>query len=325
MDRALQFYRRTAFNRAYAPLATDTPAMIAKMLATHLRAVSEFSKSFQPFLDSAVSPEGKVLNPAALVLSLYPKCVVIMLSTIEKNTEMVYDSFLSDFQYIVKTCAIIIAGEDQNQMPRNRRFSFDVGIVPALHVTATKCRNPVVRRKAIDLLFASPRQEGMWDGVLSARIGRWIVGCEEDGLEPPVLEEGTGDKMENETDPETSSGYPSPPDVVDQEGHGGGWQDGEKISDVVNAAVGEGGADFRRNGVGSLGSGSSNLARGTVVNKASSIPVPESKGWVVPEENRVQLMVVDFHIPERYIKVKCQKTLPKKDGMKEERETVIAW
>jgi len=37
------------------------------------------------------------------------------------------------------------------------------------------------------------------------------------------------------------------------------------------------------------------------------------------------LMVVDFHIPERYIMVKCQKALPDADGKKEERETVIAW
>ena len=49
------------------------------------------------------------------------------------------------------------------------------------------------------------------------------------------------------------------------------------------------------------------------------------KGWVVPEENRVRLMVVDFHIPERYIKVKCHKALLRADGTREERETVIAW
>ena len=48
-------------------------------------------------------------------------------------------------------------------------------------------------------------------------------------------------------------------------------------------------------------------------------------GWYVPEENRVQLMVVDFHMPERYIKVKCQRPLVGRDGKREERETVIAW
>jgi hypothetical protein len=44
----------------------------------------------------------------------------------------------------------------------------------------------------------------------------------------------------------------------------------------------------------------------------------------VPEENRVRLMTVEFHIPERYVKVKCQKALVGPE-LKEERETVIAW
>jgi hypothetical protein len=44
----------------------------------------------------------------------------------------------------------------------------------------------------------------------------------------------------------------------------------------------------------------------------------------VPEENRVRLTVVEFHIPERYIKVKCQRALVGLE-LKEEREIVIAW
>jgi len=46
---------------------------------------------------------------------------------------------------------------------------------------------------------------------------------------------------------------------------------------------------------------------------------------VVPEKNRVQLMVVDFHISDRYIKLKCQKVVKGENGTREERETVIAW
>jgi hypothetical protein len=49
------------------------------------------------------------------------------------------------------------------------------------------------------------------------------------------------------------------------------------------------------------------------------------KGWAVPEGNRVQLRVLDFHIPDRYIKVRVQKALPRKDGTREERENIITW
>jgi len=80
------------------------------------------------------------------------------------------------------------------------------------------------------MLFSSPRQEGMWDGVLTARVGTWIMGCEEEGVE----------------------------------------------------------------------------------------------GWV-EEEKRVRLTVVDFHISERFIIVKCERSMAGADGKKETRETTVAW
>lgn len=43
---------------------------------------------------------------------------------------------------------------------------------------------------------------------------------------------------------------------------------------------------------------------------------------MVPEENREQLVVVDFHISERYINVTCQRALLRADGTREERGTV---
>ena len=45
-----------------------------------------------------------------------------------------------------------------------------------------KCRHPVVRRKAISLLYAAPRQEGVWDSILTARVAERLIGIEEAGL-----------------------------------------------------------------------------------------------------------------------------------------------
>lgn len=58
-------------------------------------------------------------------------------------------------------------------------FSADLGIVPPLFVVATKCRDPIVRRQAIQLLRSSARREGMWDSELAAHIGQWIMQLEE--------------------------------------------------------------------------------------------------------------------------------------------------
>lgn len=320
MDRALRFYRRTAFNRAYAPVSADAPAVIAKQHAAHLEALSAYEKVFQPLLDAAVSPEGEVLNAAALVLSLYPKCVEMMLATIMDESEMAYDDFFPHFKHIVKTCGLLIAAEDKIQLPKNRRFSLEVGIIPPLHMTATKCRDSLVRREAIRLLFKSPRQECLWDGVLSARVGRWVMGCEEDDLterNPGNERSKPSNKMHNQA----SSGYPSPPSLVDDEDHGGAYQDGKKICNVVNMMVNDG-IGFKSK---ARQSSQSPLARRSVSGMGREVESPATRGWVVPEANRVQLKVVEFHIPDRYIRVKCQRALRGKDGTREEREAVIAW
>jgi hypothetical protein len=63
-------------------------------------------------------------------------------------------------------------------------FALDLGIVPPLFVVATKCRHRKLRREAIRLLMSSPRREGMWDSILSGRVGQWIMEIEEEFLSP---------------------------------------------------------------------------------------------------------------------------------------------
>jgi hypothetical protein len=65
-------------------------------------------------------------------------------------------------------------------------FALDLGIVPPLFVVATKCRDRKLRRDAISLLLSSPRREGMWDSILSGRVGQWIMNIEEQGLSPYI-------------------------------------------------------------------------------------------------------------------------------------------
>ncbi|KAG5983200.1 hypothetical protein E4U55_000541 [Claviceps digitariae] len=71
-------------------------------------------------------------------------------------------------------------------------FSADLGIVPPLYVVATKCREPRLRRQAIQLLRSSARREGMWDSELAANIGEWVMHIEE--FDDP-LSAGSSDDM----------------------------------------------------------------------------------------------------------------------------------
>lgn len=58
-------------------------------------------------------------------------------------------------------------------------FLFDMETVSPLYLIAIKCRDPLIRRRAIALLRQSVRREGLWDSVKAAAIAERIVELEE--------------------------------------------------------------------------------------------------------------------------------------------------
>jgi hypothetical protein len=322
MNKALLFHRRIGFNRGYKPNDQDPPEQISHEYASFQKDFAAFDKAYQPWLDSAVAPDGTVQNAAALLISLHKTATLITLSATPTESEMVYDDFIPEFQYIVETCAIVLRSNTIFQDSNKWRFTFEIGVVPPLHVTATKCRDPFIRRQAVQLLFANPRQEGLWDSALTARIGRWITSCEEDGLELPadsrILQEPSGSGIK------APMQYPILP-VVERNSGLGGYDDGRKISDAVNEAI-QHVNDHHEGCAPGYAESQKKLKQNFEVDE--NTPSEQSASvtrWLVPEKNRVQLLVVEFHVPDRYINVKCRRSCPNDAGIKEEKETVIAW
>jgi hypothetical protein len=325
MDEALQFYRRTFFNKVFAPANCDPPAKIAKKYAYHVQNLAAFERAFQPILDRSIDSDGTITNPAAVVLTLYQKCTLIILAAVQDPSEMIYDSYLPDFQYVTRTCARLVASQDGKTLPKVPRFSFEVGIVPPLHCTVMKCRDPIIRREAINILFSSKRQEGMWDGILCSRIGSWLVACEEEGLPPPPLETAESNlyvsPLESEIAERPLFDHSKPQPAGDRAEPPGGWEDGKMLSDVITQVIG-----------GHFGDDSPIEAdTAPMMPSADAIETLKRrrpvflKEWRVPEKNRVQITVLSFHIPERYIKFKCRKSLPGEDGTRDEREIILTW
>lgn len=319
MDRALQFYRRTLFNRKYPSMKSDSPTEIEQKYSSYISQLNAFERAFKPILDSSISNTGEIIDPAAVVISIHVKTTAITLSAVSSFSEMVYDAFLPSFRYIVRNCALLINSYTTTHLPRNSRFSFDVGIVPPLHVVAMKCREPKLRRAALNLLLDNPRQEGMWDSVLSGRTGRWLINCEEEGLELPP---GIGPTPSGEAQVATRQ-YPRSQEI------GSPWQTTEYHGGMATTETSSGsyifGQSSRSSGARSTRS-SPPTYRGTSMSPVEREHMEQqSNVWMVPESNRMQLLVVDMNIPDRYMTVKCQRALMSEDGTREERETVIAW
>ncbi|PVH74651.1 hypothetical protein DL98DRAFT_603390 [Cadophora sp. DSE1049] len=64
------------------------------------------------------------------------------------------------------------------------RFNVDIGIVAALFLVGSRCRDDPIRQRAIDMLFAANYREGIWDALAVAHVARWLRGLEVKEVEP---------------------------------------------------------------------------------------------------------------------------------------------
>ena len=143
--------------------------------------------AFQAFLQKyGNSVDSKGLS-AARTLQISHSSAMIFLNASTVNAvsdETVWDRFTEQYEHILNLAALIIKSSDCDKLTKIQGpdFTLDMHLVAPLYVVAHKCRHPVLRRKAVSLLYAAPRQEGIWDSNLTARAAERLIGIEEDGL-----------------------------------------------------------------------------------------------------------------------------------------------
>ena len=91
-----------------------------------------------------------------------------------------WDQKVSDFDAMLHDAAEVVRLRSSgNSAPA---FSLDLGITSPLYYTVRRCREPSLRRKAIDLLRAADCQEGIWNSRLVAKVVDTLVNIEESGI-----------------------------------------------------------------------------------------------------------------------------------------------
>lgn len=126
-------------------------------------------------LDARPFPHTPKERKGLAVLEMHQTLGLQILETFMDRDEMIWDYYSNRFNRLMDMCDII-AGADEiepGQEP-DAAFQLDIGIVaPCFHVI-WKCRNARVRDRAIRLLEKYPRQDGLWNGGLVARVGRYL-------------------------------------------------------------------------------------------------------------------------------------------------------
>lgn len=150
------------------------------------RAFDKWLKAFQALLRSRGHLLDKKELQAAHTLEINQIVCTIFLDIGSLNiltSEMGWDAFTARFEHIVDLATLVVepASCGKRTTPE---FSLDMDTVGPLFIVASRCRHPVIRRKAIALLYAAPRQEGVWNSILAARVAEEVVDIEEEGLGP---------------------------------------------------------------------------------------------------------------------------------------------
>ncbi|KAI8633058.1 hypothetical protein F5Y19DRAFT_286765 [Xylariaceae sp. FL1651] len=262
--------------------------------------IEAWSGAFEPILASRMAPAKSTQEKTAIaVLKMNQIMGRILFSMTFSYSEMEFDTFLSVFQEIVNLAMEVIGDEERRAAAKRcpnpefcqhqpahpdifggqytarhikPSFSADLGIVPPLFVVATKCRDPLTRRQAIQLLRTSSRREGMWDSELCARISNWIATIEEedDGLV----------------------------DLV------------RPLSSSTEAGMFMGSPGARSNGSPAFGDdtplGPGGNARWGSRRESSPLSPPtRSERRVIPEEKRVMVRAVEFDLQKRVAVLQC--------------------
>lgn len=113
----------------------------------------------------------------------------IWLSVAMTPLECAHDPHIAAFTEIVTLAEQLRAiASMQNQHTRySNAFVLDVELVGPLHWVSIKCRDPVVRRRAIAVMRGTQRREGLWDSKIAIAVADRVVAVEEAGLQDGEL------------------------------------------------------------------------------------------------------------------------------------------
>lgn len=162
----------------FANLKDPTPE-IRQKCEEYLSDVYRWTKAAGSWLDplQQSNPAKRIVS---VLLQIHVNMNIITLVCMSFTSETSFDELLPEFRAITNLAASII-GELVDSSQESAFYRFDLGILPALYLVGTRCRDRTVRGRAIELLLSSQIREGVWDSFCIGSISNRIRMIEEEG------------------------------------------------------------------------------------------------------------------------------------------------
>jgi hypothetical protein len=153
--------------------------------------VSRWHWAFHPiWMSLSKTTRSKELLMATMILI---NCIAleIMIAAVAFPDQTSYDEFWPYFQQIVDLIETNVTTEiEKTAEPLDGGLLLDLGITCPLAVVVMRCRNRVIRRKAIAIL-QSWFNEGPNDPVMISKVGTFMMEMEEEGNESGIIPESS--------------------------------------------------------------------------------------------------------------------------------------
>ncbi|KJR87587.1 c6 zinc finger domain containing protein [Sporothrix schenckii 1099-18] len=137
--------------------------------------------------DQMVAERGPSLSPRGIaLLELHKRYLAAHLKVPNPtNSDDRWMNYVTEFADIVSLAERALqpepdaVGTKETTLPT---FHMDLGVIPVMFSTVLRCRDPVVRRRALAVLRNNRLQEGIWDSSLTLRVAERIVMLEESSV-----------------------------------------------------------------------------------------------------------------------------------------------
>lgn len=150
---------------------------------------------------SLLHPDDRHRRAQYRSLLMHHRALQIMLdAALAGSGEAIYDLFTADFEHIVYECELLLKEERQSRpehlspelsatqsrshanskLPRpDKPWHTTLGLLAPLFLTATHCRIPSLRHRAIAALHTTSRREREWNSCIATMLARFVVQVEQ--------------------------------------------------------------------------------------------------------------------------------------------------
>ncbi|KAK3669602.1 hypothetical protein LTR78_010540 [Recurvomyces mirabilis] len=148
-------------------VSADVHANLQVQLTRQLLSLARWQQSMDTLWLTLSSDQDRKAAKALQVQRL--SCKLVVSNSLSNGHESLWDSFHEDFtQLLCRAGDFVAMGSTVDK--DTPASTLDVGVIPALYLTAMKCRDPFLRRHVATLLRKCKSQEGPWYGPQQAQL-----------------------------------------------------------------------------------------------------------------------------------------------------------